>query len=116
MANNLQELSAWLEQQYLAWQQKKGRRVTLTQFAKQIGISPALLSHYMNGIRKPTRENVHKIANLLGPEIYDILGHLRPDTKLQYISRNWGKLSTAQQQHLIEWMEKSIEDQNREDS
>jgi transcriptional regulator with XRE-family HTH domain len=99
------EFSTWLEQKYLEWQGQRGKRATLAQFADYLGISPPLLSHYMNGIRKPTRENIQKFARRLGPEIYDIFGLQDPDPKLRLISRNWSKLTAEQQQQLIEGME-----------
>lgn len=99
------EFSAWLEAKYLEWQQERGKRATLSQFADYLGISAPLLSHYMNGIRKPTRENVQKFARRLGPEIYDIFGLQDPDPRLRLISRNWSKLTVEQQQQLIEGME-----------
>lgn len=104
-----EDLSSWLEQEYLLWQQEQGKRATLAQFAKYIGISGALLSHYMNGIRKPSEENIHKLADRLSPDIYDILGLQKPDPKLQFISRNWTRLSTHQQESLIEGMERYLE-------
>jgi transcriptional regulator with XRE-family HTH domain len=99
------EFSTWLEQKYLEWQGQRGKRATLAQFADYLGISAPLLSHYMNGIRKPTRENIQKFARRLGPEIYDIFGLQDPDPKLRLISRNWSKLTAEQQQQLIEGME-----------
>lgn len=103
-----QDLPAWLEQKYLSWQEARGRRATLGQFAIYLGISPPLLSHYLNGLRKPSGDNVHKLATRLGPEVYDILGLQIPDPRLRFISRNWARLSTEQQQQLILTMEKLL--------
>ncbi|MBX3047723.1 MAG: helix-turn-helix transcriptional regulator [Anaerolineales bacterium] len=109
--NQLPDLSTWLEEQYLLWQQAQGKRTTLAQFAKYLGISGPLLSHYMNGIRKPSEENMKKLAQHLSADIYDILGLQKPDAKLQFISRNWNRLSVQQQQSLIEGMERYLEKQ-----
>lgn len=103
-----QDFPAWLEQKYLSWQEARGKRATLGQFAAYLGISPPLLSHYLNGLRKPSGDNVHKLAKQLGPEAYDILGLQIPDPKLRFISRNWVKLSVEQQQQLISTMEKLL--------
>ncbi|MBX3045704.1 MAG: helix-turn-helix transcriptional regulator [Anaerolineales bacterium] len=92
---------AWLEQKYLEWQGQRGKRATLAQFAEHLGISAPLLSHYLNGLRKPTAENVGKLAQRLGPEIYEILGLQDPDPKLRFIARNWGRLTSEQQQQLL---------------
>lgn len=109
--NRLPSFDTWLEEQYLLWQQRQGKRTSLAQFAKYLGISAALLSHYMNGIRKPSEENVKKLADRLNPDIYDILGLQKPDSKLQFISRNWDRLSAQQQESLLEGMERYLEKQ-----
>lgn len=102
------DFPAWLEQKYLEWQGKRGRRATLAQFADHLGISAPLLSHYLNGLRKPTAENVRKLAQRLGAEIYDILGLQDPDPKLRFIARNWGRLTSEQQQQLLGAAEKML--------
>lgn len=102
------DFPAWLEQKYLEWQGKRGKRATLAQFADHLGISAPLLSHYLNGLRKPTRENVRKLALRLGPEVYDLLGIQNPDPKMRFIARNWGRLSSEQQQQLLALAEKLL--------
>lgn len=103
------EFSSWLERKYVEWQGQRGKRATLAQFADYLGISAPLLSHYMNGIRKPTRENIQKLARRLGPEVYDIFGLQNPDPKLRLITRNWNKLTAEQQQEIIEGMESLLQ-------
>lgn len=100
--------SEWLEQKYLEYQIQQSRRVTLGEFAEALGISQGLLSHYLKGIRKPRISTVHKLAEVLGPEIYTILGYQRPDIRLQYISANWDKLSQDQQDNLIDHMKDQV--------
>jgi hypothetical protein len=99
----------WLENEYLKWQQERGRRGRLVQFAKHLGISAPLLSHYLKGIRKPAGATVHKIAKQLGPEIYDVLGLQRPDPQLTFITRNWNKLTEDQRAELIDRIKKQVE-------
>ena len=101
--------SEWLEQKYLEFQIEQGRRVTLGEFAEALGISQGLLSHYLKGIRKPRISTVHKLADVLGPEIYTILGYQRPDVRLQYISANWDKLTQEQQDQLVDKMKEQVE-------
>lgn len=102
------EFPAWLEQKYLEWQGERGKRATLAQFADYLGLSAPLLSHYLNGLRKPTKDNIRKIAQRLGPEVYDILGLQHPDPKLRFITRNWGHITVEQQQQLLAAMEKLL--------
>lgn len=100
--------SEWLEQKYLEYQIDQGRRVTLGEFAEALGISQGLLSHYLKGIRKPRISTVHKLAEVLGAEIYTILGYQRPDIRLQYISANWDKLSQEEQDGLTDRMKDMV--------
>lgn len=102
------DFPAWLEQKYLGWQGERGKRATLAQFADHLGISAPLLSHYLNGLRKPTAENARKLAQRLGPEVYEILGLQDPDPKLRFIARNWGRLTSEQQQQLLAAAEKML--------
>ncbi len=102
------DFPAWLEQKYLEWQGERGKRATLAQFADHLGISAPLLSHYLNGLRKPTADNVRKLAQRLGPEVYEILGLQDPDPKLRFIARNWGRLTSEQQQQLLAAAEKML--------
>ncbi|MBX3002344.1 MAG: helix-turn-helix transcriptional regulator [Anaerolineales bacterium] len=108
------EFPAWLEQKYIEWQSARGKRATLAQFADHLGLSAPLLSHYLNGIRKPTRENTRKLAQRLGPEVYDILGLQHPDPKLRFITRNWSQLTAEQQQQLLAAAEKLLKAGNEE--
>lgn len=103
-----QKFADWLEAEYLKWEQQRGKRSTLVQFANYLGISAPLLSHYIKGIREPSNDTVHKLAQRLGAEIYDVLGLQRPDANLQFISRNWSKLTEAQKSELIDGVKKYI--------
>lgn len=67
--------------------------MTLDDFAKYLGVSQPTVSSWLNGKRRPTGKNIDTIADLLGPEIYDLLGLQRPDPGLIYITRNWHHLS-----------------------
>jgi hypothetical protein len=96
----------WLENEFLKWQDQRGRRGRLVQFAKHLGISAPLLSHYLKGIRKPAGATVHKLAKQLGPEVYDVLGLQRPDPQLVFITRNWSLLTDEEKGILVETVKK----------
>ena len=66
--------SDWLNQQFLKWEQALGRRATVTQFARHLGITQQSLSSYMSGAYQPRGANLAKSAARLGPEIYDLVG------------------------------------------
>ncbi len=66
--------SDWLNQQFLKWEQARGRRATVTEFARHLGVTQQSLSSYMSGAYLPRGTNLSKIAARLGPEIYDLVG------------------------------------------
>lgn len=97
--------SKWLDQQYLQWQTKAGRRNTLTAFAQYLGIGQSLLSRYLNDDVIPNLDKAQIMAEKLGPEIYDILGLAHPDPLLKYITHNWHKLDEEKQNQIREEVE-----------
>ena len=54
--------SDWLNQQFLKWKQGRGRRATVTEFARHLGITQQSLSSYMSGAYQPRGANLGKIA------------------------------------------------------
>lgn len=83
------KFTQFLELKFLEWQQAEGGRKTVKQFAAFIGVSQSTISTWWNGDRSPEGENIQKIANKLGIEVYDVLGLPRPDPDLLYIQQNW---------------------------
>ena len=67
------EFAEWLEGKFLSWMGEAGRRRTVTEFAKYIGVSQSLMSQWLNGHYLPDLKNINKIAERLGPEVYDLL-------------------------------------------
>lgn len=87
----------WLEQKYLEWMVQSGKRQTLTAFAEYLGLGQSLVNQYLNGkISTPSEESVHKMAKQLGPEIYDVLGLVRPDPQTQELMTLLGQLAPEQ--------------------
>jgi hypothetical protein len=66
--------SDWLNQQFLKWEQGRGRRATVTEFARHLDITQQSLSSYMSGAYLSRGANLGKIAARLGPEIYELVG------------------------------------------
>jgi len=94
--------SALLERKYLEWQIEKGERISQAEFARLIGVSRASLTMWMNGTHLPDLESAKKIANLLGPEIFDALDLPRQNPYLQKINQIFERLSPEHQQKLAE--------------
>jgi len=79
----------WLEINFLEWQAKTKKRATLQEFADHIGYSRPLISMWMAGKRLPTEDGAKRLADLFGPDIYDILGMPRPDPDLERLNKIW---------------------------
>jgi len=99
----------WLEKRFLDWQQQEGKRKTVTEFAKSIGVSRDMLNQWMNGRMKPGNQNLEKLATVLGQEIYDVVGKPRPDPGLQYIIQNWGKVLHETRSEAVELFQRAVE-------
>lgn len=97
--------SEWLDNRYLEWQTRGGRRSTLTAFAKYLGISQSLLSRYLNDGVLPSIDTIPKLAEKLGPEIYNFFNETPPDPLLQYIARHWHELPAERQNQIREQVE-----------
>lgn len=71
--------SEWITKKYIEWRgDSVGHDRSITDFAKSVGVSQSLMSHWMNGDRAPSS---HKTISKLGaiyPEVYEVLGIDRP--------------------------------------
>jgi transcriptional regulator with XRE-family HTH domain len=98
--------SVLLERKFLEWQIEIGERKSQAEFAKLIGVSRASLTMWMNGDHLPERDNVHKVAKVLGNEVYDVLNLPRPNPYLQQINQIFERLSPEHQKRLAEMAER----------
>jgi transcriptional regulator with XRE-family HTH domain len=99
----MNNLSDWLTKQYIDWMDEQGEIKTQTEFAEWIGIDKVTLSRYIGGRRKnPDKETIKKIADKLGPEIYDTLGLARPDPQLQELTSIWHMLAEKTKEDILE--------------
>lgn len=90
-------LSEWIRQKYIEWLTSEGQIRSQREFADYIGIEKVALSRYLNkNIKTPDPETVEKIANKLGPEIYDVLGFARPDEQSLGRFRNYAEFIKIQ--------------------
>lgn len=96
----------WFTDQYLNWQKRAGKRQSVGEFAAWLGFPNSTVSNWLNGNRVPSEDVLPRLAGKLGPELYDILSHPRPDRRLDAIIRNWGKLSEAAREELFIFYEK----------
>jgi len=95
--------SDWMTKKFLDWQAFQGKRKTIDDFAAYIGVSRPLLNQWMNGnIPRPGRENISRLAEIFGPELYDILEIPRPNIYLQRLSKVWENIPPQRQQQIAE--------------
>lgn len=104
-----------IERKYLEWQNKIGKRKTIDEFATLLDISRPLLTMYMNGTRKPRKENLSKFAEVLGNEVYDVLGFERPDPDLQRLTQIWNRISPKNRQRLLKQGEQLAQDKKNDE-
>ena len=106
--HNRMNFRQWIEMKYLEWQRNSGGRKTVLQFAEHLGVSQSTVSTWFNETRTPQGDNVRKIADKLGLEVYDVLGLERPDPILFYIQKHWDELPEEAQRTLLEQAEEYV--------
>jgi len=106
MIEIMNNFSSWITLKYVEWQAKEGRRTTIEEFAAYLGTSRPLVNMWMNGNKKPGKENIKILAELFGNEIYDILEIPRPNPYKQVIDRVWEFLPEDFQKRISEEAEK----------
>jgi transcriptional regulator with XRE-family HTH domain len=108
----MEKLSDYLHDRFLKWMAKQGRVKSQNEFAKWLGVSSGSLSQWMNDMRLPVGDNIHALAEKLGPEVYDILGEPRSmpkDATLEFIAANWHLLNKDQQSYIKEVAKDMVE-------
>lgn len=93
------KFARFLETEFINWQAAQGRRVLLDEFAVYLGISRPLLSHYLNGIRLPSRKMASRIAAQLGPETYAALAWSHEEI----LAAVWAEFTEAQRRQLVDY-------------
>src|SRR5574340_257094 len=92
----------FLEQKYVDWLHRNGKRKSLEEFASYLGVSQPLISHWLSGHRRPGPANIKMLAEVFGPEVYDSLGLQRPNPLQAYAARNWDRLPPKEQRKISE--------------
>ena len=96
----------WINRKFVEWQANEGRRKTIEEFAAYLGTSRPLVNMWMNGNKKPGKENINILAELFGNEIYDVLDLPRPNPYLQKLNRLWEFIPEEVQIRLTKEAEK----------
>jgi transcriptional regulator with XRE-family HTH domain len=83
MANKRSEFAQWLRRKHLEAQAAEGRRIMYAEFAGRLGISTQMFSLYVNSKNVPSDEALVRIAEVLGKEVYEVLGRVPADVRLR---------------------------------
>lgn len=85
------------------------RVITQKELAEWFGIDYPLFNHYYNDVRAPTDEiNLIKLADKLGPQVYDVLGLARPDHRLAEIRAAYDAIPEQDRDELVAWVRKFL--------
>lgn len=102
MNPTMENFSSWITRKFVEWQASEGKRKTIEEFAAYLGTSRPLVNMWMNGNKKPGKENIKFLAEIFGNEIYDILDLPRPNPYQQKINRLWEFLPEEFQRRIAE--------------
>lgn len=108
MPNN--EWHGWLFEKFSEWEKSTGRRQTYSAFAKYLGVTQPSLSQWLAGNYPPQGDNLRKIAEKCGTEIYELLGlgvppDLERDRRLSQLSPELRELYKRDLEAFIEeWL------------
>ena len=84
------------------FEKQRGQRTTLDKFAEHLGVKRPILSIWLSGKSKPSLDSVRQLAEVLGPEVYEVLDLPKPNPYLQKISQLFEQLSPEHQRKLAE--------------
>jgi hypothetical protein len=73
MDEKLKRLREFLTERYLEYRREYGEETTIYKFAKELDVHPVAFIYWMQGRKLPSRDNVDRLANKLGNDIYHIL-------------------------------------------
>lgn len=62
----------WLNEEYLKYQLRAGRKLSLSSFAGYLNVNPSTLSSWLCGDRSPNKDNLYKLAEKLGQQVFTI--------------------------------------------
>lgn len=102
----------WLQLKFEEWEKSKGRRrQSYAEFARYLEVSAPSLNRWLMGDVAPTGDNLQKLADKLGYEIYVVLGIEPPYPQFVHeITSTYNVLSEEQRDIFQEDMDKFLTD------
>jgi transcriptional regulator with XRE-family HTH domain len=94
--------SEYLLSKLQEFEKQRGQRTTLDKFAEYLGVKRPILSIWLSGKSQPSLDSVRQLAEVLGPEVYEVLDLPRPNPYLQKITQLFENLSPEHQRKLAE--------------
>ena len=78
LVKNKDEFKAWFARKWAEWDITEARRTTQQELADYLGVSRSSIAHYLSGRKTPDGDNLKKIADKFGGEVYEVLNHEPP--------------------------------------
>lgn len=103
----------WLNKKFLEWQNEQGQPMTQKDFAAYIGVKPTTYSGWINSGIPPTGDNLHRLAEKLGYEVYVMVGIIPPSPivrTLHEAQAAYDALPPEKQQAFIDRINQIIQD------
>jgi len=92
--------STWFNNAYKKWSRANPGGEDFMAFCDRMGIPPGNVLSWLEGKSAPQGAESLNIAELLGPEVYALLGQSEPDPALVEIYRSFGHLSAGDRSRL----------------
>jgi hypothetical protein len=97
----------------LELQNKKGRLIGDTEMARHFKVNYGSYNAWVNGTREPDMSNAIKIAEKIGPQVYDVLGLPRVvssrNPQLRFIVEYWDRLDSDIQKIIYDHVREEAE-------
>lgn len=75
------EFKEWLERKFLEWRGDRIQGASVSEFARELGISQPLVADWLNGRKKPGTRTIPKLAAKY-PDVYHALGLTPPAAQI----------------------------------
>lgn len=106
----MENVAELLNRKFLEWQMATRKKQTIRSFAKYLDVKETSLSGWMNTNIPPKGDNLIKLSNKLGYEIYDILGIIRPDKRSRELQEKYNATPEERKDDLLKLVEDWLEE------
>lgn len=101
-----------LNREFLKWEQASGRRKSLLDWYRWLGLKQSTMTMIMNGINTPSLDTVVKLAAKLGPQVFLAAGYLPPeasqDGALREVLEAWPDLPDRDRAILLDQLRRMV--------